>query len=432
MGHAPLGRRADRPAPPSPCGLPAWRGADYERVTGPVAWRRAFEALGPTYVKLGQIIASGDGLFPIRYSEEFRKCLDRVPPFAFEHVESTLDHELGRPHVEVFATIEPTPIAAASIAQVHLATLRDGTGSRVEARFATSEVVIKVQRPGLEPILRADVALMRFFARILAVVVPNLELANPVGIIEDLAATLAEELDFRREARHMRAFNATLARAGNTVVAAPRVVDELTTARVLTMERFVGVRVDDTAAILASGFDAQDKLLAGIRGWFQTLLLGGFFHGDVHAGNFMLLDDGRVGFLDFGIVGRFDARERGLILEYVIAFQTKNYEKLAEVFERMGSTQGDVDREKFTKDLEAAFAPLVDAAEGFRIRDSAANMMSVAVRHRLRMPREFVLVTKQLVYLDRYAKAIGGPTMNVLTDPRVLAFLMADLAAFGV
>jgi aarF domain-containing kinase len=396
-------------------------GVAAERVSGPVAWRRAFEALGPTYVKLGQIIASGDGLFPIRYSEEFRKCLDRVPPFAFEHVESTLEHELGRPHAEVFATIEPTPIAAASIAQVHLATLRGG-----------EEVVVKVQRPGLEPILRADVALMRLFAKLLAAVVPHLELANPVGIIEDLAVTLAEELDFRREAEHMRAFNATLAKAGNTGVAAPRVKEELTTRRLLTMERFVGVRVDDTEAILASSQDAQSKLLAGIRGWFQTLLLDGFFHGDVHAGNFMLLDDGRVGFLDFGIVGRFDARQKRLILDYVIAFQTRNYERLTEIFEAMGSIEGgSVDRARFTSDLEGAFAPMIDAADGFRIRDIVPDMMRVAVRHRMRMPREFVLVTKQLVYLDRYAKAIGGPTMNVLTDPRVLAFLMEDLAAFG-
>jgi predicted unusual protein kinase regulating ubiquinone biosynthesis (AarF/ABC1/UbiB family) len=392
-----------------------------ERVNGPVAWRRAFEALGPTYVKLGQIIASGDGLFPIRYSEEFRKCLDRVPPFAFEHVEATIEHELGRPGREIFASIKPKPIAAASIAQVHLATLDGG-----------EEVVIKVQRPGLEPILRADVALMRLFAKVLAAVVPHLELANPVGIIEDLATTLAEELDFRREAQHMRAFNATLARAGNTGVAAPRVKDELTTRRLLTMERFVGVRVDDTAAVLASDFDAQGKLLAGIRGWFQTLLLGGFFHGDVHAGNFMLLDDGRVGFLDFGIVGRFDARQKGLILDYVIAFHQRDYGRLTDVFVQMGSIEeGSVDRARFTRDIEAAFAPMVDAADGFKIRDIVPDMMRVAVRHRMRMPREFVLVTKQLVYLDRYAKAIGGPTMNVLTDPRVLAFLMADVAAFG-
>jgi aarF domain-containing kinase len=394
---------------------------EYERVNGPVAWRRAFEALGPTYVKLGQMIASGDGLFPVRYADEFRKCLDRVPQFSFETALATLDRELGRPHAEVFASIDRKPIAAASIAQVHLAELPNG-----------EEVVIKVQRPGLDPILAADVALMRLYAKILAAIVPNLDLANPVGIVEDLASTLVEELDFRREARHMTAFNATLARAENTIVAAPRVVTELTTRRVLTMERFKGVRVDDVEAILASGFDGQEKLLAGIRGWFQTLLLAGFFHGDVHAGNFMLLDDGRVGFLDFGIVGRFEPKERGFLVEYVIAFQTQNYEKLAEVFVKMGSIQGKhLDKERFAKDLEAAFSPLVNAEGGFKIRDSLPNMMRVAVRHRMRMPREFVLVTKQLVYLDRYAKAIAGPTMNVLTDPRVLAFLMADLATFG-
>ncbi|HVY47643.1 MAG TPA: AarF/UbiB family protein, partial [Minicystis sp.] len=246
-------------------------------------------------------------------------------------------------------------------------------------------------------------------------------------------ATLAEELDFRREAHHMAEFNATLARAGNAEVVAPRVHDALTTARVLTMERFRGVRVDDTAAIVEDGHDkGAEKLLAGIRGWFQTLLLAGFFHGDVHAGNFMVLDDGRVGFLDFGIVGRFDASERALILDYVIAFQTRDFERLADVFVKMGSVSDrGLDRGRFVRDLEAAFTPMIDADDGFRMRDIVPDMLRVAVRHGMRMPRQFVLVTKQLVYLDRYAKAIGGPKMNVLTDPRVLAFLMQDLAAFG-
>jgi len=396
------------------------RGA-YVRITGPVAWRLAFEELGPTYIKLGQMVASGDGLFPRRYAEEFRKCLDNVPSFGLEAVEAILREDFGRPKSEIFATFDPEPAAAASIAQVHYARLRTG-----------EEVVVKVQRPGIAERMRDDVAIMHLLARVLAAVVPHVKLANPVAIVEDLERTLFEELDFRREARNMDEFNAIMAAAGNTEVVAPTVYWGHTRGRVLTMERFRGWRVDDTEALLGGPYDAEAKLLAGIRGWFQCMLLRGFFHGDVHAGNFMLLEDGRVGFLDFGIIGRFDDAQKLMIAEYVLSFQTRDFERLAAVLVRMGSVDaGNLDRDAFTRDLTDVFTPMVNATAEFKIKDILPDMMRVSIKHRMRMPREFVLVTKQLVYLDRYAKAIGGPTMNVLTDSRVMGFLMEDMVRFA-
>ena len=397
------------------------RSAAYARVTGPVAWRLAFERLGPTYIKLGQMVASGDGLFPPRYSEEFRRCLDAVPSFAFADVERTLEEEWRRPYREVLASIEEKPLAAASIAQVHAARLRDGR-----------EVVIKVQRPGIRERIDADLAIMKVLARGLARVVPYLELANPVAIVLDLERTLHEELDFRGEAANMAEFQEIMRLCGNTEVAAPEVHGELTRPRLLVMERFRGWRVDDTAALFASPYDAEAKLLAGIRGWFQGLLRRGFFHGDVHAGNFLLLEDGRIGFLDFGIVGRLDATQKTHITEYVLAFQSRNFSRLADVLVAMGSTSAErVDRDRFASELAEAFAPMVQPGSEARIRDVVPAMMRVAVKNRMRMPREFVLVTKQLVYLDRYARALGGPTMNVLTDQRVMMAIIQDMAAMG-
>ncbi|MBX3274923.1 MAG: AarF/ABC1/UbiB kinase family protein [Sandaracinaceae bacterium] len=395
------------------------RRAEYERLTAPIALRRAFEVLGPTYVKLGQLVASGEALFPDRYSEEFRRLLDRVPPFSFAAVERTLDEELGAARARI-RELTPTPMAAASIAQVHAAVLDDG-----------SEVVVKIQRPGIGELAAADVALLRFIARSLAKVSRHVRRANAVAIIDDFAGNLVEELDFGNEAARMREFNDVMRRMGTKDVAAPIVHDDLSGPRVLTMERFSGWRLDDTDGILASPYDGKERLRHGIRAWFQTLILRGFFHGDVHAGNFLLLHDGRIGYLDFGIVGVFDDGQKKNVLEYVLGFQQRDFTRVATAMIAMGTVDdaGRIDVAGFAADLEVAYAPLLDPTEGFKMRDMLPDLMRVAQKHSMRMPRDLVLVTKQLVYLDRYSRALGGHEMNVLTDQALSNLIMQDMLA---
>ncbi|MDB4968591.1 MAG: Ubiquinone biosynthesis monooxygenase UbiB, partial [Myxococcales bacterium] len=279
-----------------------------QRDIGPSLVREAFEDLGPTYLKLGQLIASSHGLFPENYCREFSKTLDRVKPFAYAEVERILAVEL-RARIELlFAEFEAAPLASASIAQVHAAKLFDGR-----------EVVVKIQRPHIERRVAADIRILGFIAHIISLV-PTVELANPVGIIEDFGKTIAEELDFTREAANMDEFNVIMAELRHADVRAPIVVHELTSRRIITMERFRGVRVDDVEAVRARAEDTEGKLVHGLYCWFQTMILYGFFHGDVHAGNLMMLDDGSLGFLDFGIIGRFDQKTRRQIAEYIVAF----------------------------------------------------------------------------------------------------------------
>jgi predicted unusual protein kinase regulating ubiquinone biosynthesis (AarF/ABC1/UbiB family) len=396
------------------------RRASYEPLTGPIAARRAFELLGPTYVKLGQLVASGEALFPERYSDEFRKLLDRVRPFSFARVRHTLEAELGRPVEELFARLEPVPMAAASIAQVHAAVLPDGR-----------DVVVKVQRPGIGALAAADVALMRLLARIAQRLSLHARRANVLAVIEDFEANLVIELDFGNETRRMREFNDVMRAMGNDTVAAPVVDEERSSSRVLTMERFTGWRLDDTEALRSSGYDAEERLLTGIRAWFQTLILRGFFHGDVHAGNFMLLNDGRVGYLDFGIVGVFDDAQKKNVLEYVLGFQGRDFDRVARAMLSMGTVDdvSTVDAPQLGRDLGEVFAPMIDPDESFRMRDLLPSLIRVSRAHGLRMPKDLVLVTKQLVYLDRYTRAIGGAKMNVLTDQRLTNLIMQDMFA---
>lgn len=390
---------------------------DYEPLTGPVIARRLCEDLGPTFVKFGQIVASSAGLFPKRYSLEFQKVLDRVKPFPATQLEAILTRQFGEEYEDLFEKFDDRPIAAASIAQVYGATLKGGR-----------EVVVKVQRPGIDRLIEADMRILKLVGRIAEKYVKDADLVNPVGIVEDFEATLREELDFRKEAANMDEWNRIMRELGHDDIHSPRVVWDMTHRRVLTMERFYGTRIDRTEDVLhREGIDMEERLVAGLRAWFQSVILFGFFHGDVHAGNLMLLDNGHLGFLDFGIVGRFDDRERWMVTDYVVSFAGGDYEKLARTMIDMGGVDHSVDVEAMAKDLGEAYAPMLTMAFGeIKYDEMLPRIQRVASKHRMRMPKEFVLITKQMLYFDRYAKLLA-PTLNVFTDPRLVFSLMADI-----
>lgn len=392
------------------------RGAEYRRLTRPMLIRMWCEDMGPTFIKFGQIVASSAGMFPDAYVKEFQKCLDRVKPFPFADVRRTLDEELGAEKAAHLVDIEPKQLASASIAQVHTAKLRDGT-----------PVVIKVQRPGIINRCMADMKLMRLLARMMARMKKNVELANPVGVVDDFTKTLSEELDFRKEAANLDRFNEIMRELGHKHIHAPVPHHEYTTRKVLVMERFTGLRVDRFEEIRARGVDGEGKLVDGLRAWFQCVVFYGFFHGDVHAGNLMLLDDETIGFLDFGIVGRFDDHERYLVTDYMIAFSTGNYRRLAEIIVEMAGAPTELDMDGFVKDLGETYSPLLKLSFGeVNYAEFLPGIQRTATRHRMRMPNEFILITKQLLYFDRYAKALA-PKLNVFTDPRLVLGMMQDI-----
>jgi predicted unusual protein kinase regulating ubiquinone biosynthesis (AarF/ABC1/UbiB family) len=386
-----------------------------ERDLGPGLVRLAFEDLGPTYLKLGQIIGSSQGLFPDAYCREFQKTLDRVKPFAWSEVERTLLIEMRARPDKLFADIDSQPLASASIAQVHAARLHDGR-----------QVVVKIQRPHIERRIAADMRIMRFIAQVISLV-PTVELANPIGIIEDFGHTLNEELDFRREAANMDEFNRIMEELGHGDVRAPRIIHELTSARIITMERFYGVRVDDVERVRARAEDTEAKLVHGLRCWFQSMILYGFFHGDVHAGNLMMLDDGALGFLDFGIIGRFDMKTRRQIAEYIVAFASGDFRALGRVLMSMDAVSHGVDLDAMARDLEKAYAPILTTSFGdLNYGSVLPDILRASVKHRMRLPREFVLVTKQMLYFDRYAKLLA-PKLNIFSDPRLVAAISEDV-----
>jgi ubiquinone biosynthesis protein len=384
--------------------------------------RRAFGALGPTYVKLAQLIASSPGLFPEVLSDELRSLLDCAPPVPPADIVHIVRREFGAAPDEVFARFDPAPLASASIAQVHAATLHDGT-----------DVVVKVQRRGIRARLAADLAILSGAAQLLERTSARGRMANPVAVVEDFAATLAHELNFVLEAQAMERFSENLVASGsNEGVRVPEVHWRYTTQRVLTMERIHGHSIDDTDTLSASGFDLPEILKRGVRAWMEGALEHGFFHGDVHAGNLMVDTDGNLVFLDFGIVGQLDDRTKSIIRNGLPALLLDgDFAEVAKSIYDLGAVLNPIDLDQASADIAEIVGPiLAQPLSQISYGQVLIDIVRVGTRYEVRLPRELVLVAKQMLYFERYAKLMA-PDWNILDDPELIGFLFESVQTEG-
>ncbi|XP_058207406.1 uncharacterized aarF domain-containing protein kinase At5g05200, chloroplastic [Rhododendron vialii] len=402
-------------------------------LLSPLYLRRLFERMGATYIKLGQFIASAPTLFPPEYVQEFQNCFDRAPAVPFEEIQKILREELGRPIESVYEYVDPTPIASASIAQVHGAKLR---GSQ-------EDVVIKVLKPGIEDILVADLNFVYVVARILEFLNPELNRASLVGIVKDIKESMLEEVDFNKEAMNIESFRRYLESMGFTRQAtAPKVFPQCSSQRILTMERLYGVPLTDLDSISSLVSSPETSLITALNVWFGSLLACESFHADVHAGNLWLLRDGRIGFLDFGIVGRISPKTWAAMEVFLASIATEEYESMASALIEMGATNKDVDSKAFARDLEKIFSSIQDLDTEIVVataRETNTNATAVSANlvvderqmnalfldvvrvsesYGLRFPREFALLMKQLLYFDRYTRLLA-PNLNMLQDQRI-------------
>nr|GMD02159.1 uncharacterized aarF domain-containing protein kinase At5g05200, chloroplastic [Ipomoea batatas] len=402
-------------------------------LLSPLYLRKLFERMGATYIKLGQFIASAPTIFPPEYVEEFQYCFDRAPPIPYEEIQAIIREELGRPIDTVFEYVDPTPIASASIAQVHGARLK---GSQ-------DDVVIKVLKPGIEDILVADLNFVYVVARTLEFLSPELDRTSLVAIVKDIRESMLEEVDFTKEAANIEAFRGYLEAMGLTRQAtAPRVYRQCSTRRILTMERLYGVPLTDLDSINSLVPNPEASLITALNVWFGSLLACESFHADVHAGNLWLLRDGRIGFLDFGIVGRISPKTWAAMEVFLTSIATEDYDAMASGLIDMGATGKDVDSKAFSRDLEKIFSSIQELDTEIIVaaaRDTNTNATAVSANvvfderqmnalfldlvrvsesYGLRFPREFALLMKQLLYFDRYTRLLA-PNMNMLRDQRI-------------
>ena len=392
----------------------------FSRLTGRGRWQQkvikelpqTFADLGPTYVKFGQIIASSPGAFGEPLSREFRSLLDAVPPADPGQVHKLFIEEFGAEPAELFASFEATPIASASIAQVHFATLHTG-----------EEVVVKIQRPGIRRRVAADLQILKRFAQLVELAKLGRRLSAR-DVVADFADNLAEELDFRIEAESMQTWVSHLhASPLGANIKVPKVYWDQTTERVLTMERVHGIRIDDAPAIRRAGFDGVELVKALLFATFEGGLRHGLFHGDLHAGNLLVDDRGRVVFLDFGIVGRIDPRTRWLLRELVYALLVKkNHASAGKIVVLMGAVGTTKPEGQAAQDLAAFTAPLTMKALGdMSYAEIGKQLSTLADAYDVKLPRELVLIGKQFLYVERYMKLLA-PSWQMMSDPQLTGY----------
>jgi ubiquinone biosynthesis protein len=384
------------------------------------ALREAFEELGPAFLKLGQFIASSPGLFPDVFVDEFRKVLDDVSPEKPDSVARVLSLSFGQDVTDIFDEFDWEPIAAASIAQVHRARLRDGR-----------EVAVKIRRPGLRRQIRRDMRVLSMLAYGLAMAGPLSQAIDFQAVLEDFEATLLQELDLSREAASMRIFGQNLQRSGISNVICPEPVDDLVTERVLVMTFVDGLPLSallksDSAPLpgqpsIGVPEDLATELLReGVKAWYRSVVVDGFFHGDVHAGNIFFTTDNKVALLDFGIVGSLDDRTRIAIREMVEAMLVRNdFPAVLRALIGLGvaSTFSDID--SAIADLSRVIEPLKDTPlEDISYGQVIVDLLKLARRYRLRLPRELALLAKQLLYFEAYAKKLA-PHYRILGDTEI-------------
>jgi ubiquinone biosynthesis protein len=362
--------------------------------------RHALAELGPTFVKMGQILSTRPDLLPLHLVRELAKLQDEVPAFPFPEVRRIIEAEVGAPLEEVFDRFDPEPLAAASVGQVHRA-LRAG-----------AELVVKVQRPGLRDAFALDVLILLRLARLLESRLESWDIHRPSRVVEEFAGSLETELDFTVEAASMERFARCF--AGDPMVRTPRVDWELTTPRLLTMEYLAGVKVSDLEGLAREGLDCKEIARRGAELIVRQVFVHGFFHGDPHPGNLRILRGNVICLLDFGVVGEISERDREDVAGFLLGLLRRDEPTAARRLARLAGTGSPPDWEALERDLrelrggtlgrplgEAAFGPLL------------GKILSIAATHRLTVPPRFFLLLKSLAAVDGLGRLLD-PGFSVM------------------
>jgi ubiquinone biosynthesis protein len=357
--------------------------------TRPQHVRLAIEELGPTFVKFGQMLSTRADLIPPAYQQELARLQDTVPAEPANVIMAVLSAELGNRCDELFAAIDPEPLAAASIGQVHAATLADGT-----------EVIIKIQRPGVQERIATDLEMLQDLAEVASRHWEYAEQFDLIGLVQEFARTLRAELDYLHEAANAERFAAQFAR--DPYVHIPRVIHEATTARVLTLERLHGVKVTDTPALAALAIDRARLARQSAQIILTMIFVHGVYHADPHPGNFFIEDDGRIGIVDFGMVGSVDVQLREHLALMLLAITARDSDALVDAILDLGVISRPINRALFRRDLEHLLAPYYDQPLGdIALGPIIHQMLTIVQRHHLQLPPTIALLMKTLMMYEQ-------------------------------
>jgi len=363
--------------------------------------RKALEELGPTFVKLGQIMSTRLDLLPPEVTSELRKLQDAVPPVPYEQVKPVIEMELGDSVERAFKEFHETPIAAASIAQVYRATLLSG-----------KSVIVKVQRPGIDQIVDLDLAILRDLAALIDKRMPKARLYRLPNMAEEFAATMRDELDFRLEAENIDRFRGTLARTGGIRV--PEVSWTHTAKRVITMEHVDGVRASDIQGLRAAAVDLRSVAKRLADSIIQQMLRDGIFHADPHPGNILIAPGDTIVLLDFGMVGRLSDKKKRLLLRMVLGIAFDEPRIIVEAITGLGSLPEPINLHRLESDIEQVrntyiYLPM----EEIKIGAILTSIFGLVSSYGIFIPSEVAMLSRALVTLEGTV-AMLDPELNLV------------------
>lgn len=379
--------------------------AQVQALTTPQRVRKVLEELGPTFVKLGQVLSTRPDLIPIELADELTELQKNVAPFPFEQVREIVEAELDRPLKEVYEKFEETALAAASIGQVHRATLRDG-----------EEVVVKVQRPNIERVIEVDLEILLHLATLLERHVEDAALYRPTRIVEEFRRVIEKELDFKTEAAHLERFAAQF--NNDQTIYVPKVFHEETTTRVLTLEYIDGTPAADVDALAAAGLDRAKIAARGAELMLKQVFVHGYFHADPHPGNLFVLPDNVICLLDFGMMGRLDRRGRELFADLLYAAASRDAPRVTTALVRLSEDGHDDDIEPDLRRLERDVAEFLDIHMVTELGDldmgrMLHGMLELTRRNRLPISPDLVAMLKALTTVERLAVTLD-PKLNMV------------------
>jgi ubiquinone biosynthesis protein len=373
-----------------------------ERLTRPEGLRMALEELGPTYIKLGQILSTRPDLIPIEFVRELSKLQDKVPPFPYTAVQRIIEVELQKTIEQLFVRFEKKPLASASIGQVHRAVLKEG-----------SELAVKVQRPGIQRIIEIDLEIMLHLATLAERHIEELALQRPVKIVEEFARTLERELDYSLEAANMErmAFNF----AGDPNVCIPKVYQDYSTSRVLSAEFIDGIKISEIEEIENRGLDRKVITDRGADIMLRQIFDYGFFQADPHPGNIFVLPRNVICLIDFGMVGMVDRFTRENFVDLMDALSRKDAARTSQVILQLTDWEERPDTRLFERQVNDFISQhLYKPLKRIRVDKFLHQLLDLASRHRLRLSPEIFLMLKALTTIEGVARMLD-PEFDIIT-----------------
>ncbi|MCF8253609.1 MAG: AarF/ABC1/UbiB kinase family protein [Bacteroidia bacterium] len=379
----------------------------YQRI------RMALEELGPTYIKFGQILSNRPDLLPVELIDELKKLQDSVPCFPFSSVKTIIETDLNGSLDELFHSFEETPIASASIAQVHLAKLHTG-----------EIVVLKVQRPDIEEMIEEDLKILGDLAEIAEHNFPQIARFEPIELVKSLDKSMNRELNFLLEAYNINHFRHLF--ANDEKVYAPKVYSKYSTRRVICLEYIDGIKLNQLEKLRAQNIDLSQLAEQGLYIYFQQIFRFGFFHADPHPGNVFVLRDGRICLLDFGMVGTMNRKDKEAFKNFIIAIAKGDLRNLTDAIEQLSNRKKSINKSELEYDISILieeFPP--ETIDERNMGEIVDRLQKIIFKHKLSFSNDFFLLLRALVILDGISRQLD-PKFNTLERIRKHSFRLFE------